>query len=296
MPSLSQIALSVSDLERSLAWYENVLGLRRSGSTRLFRGPIMERITGIPDPVCRCAWMVDSQHRFQLELFEFERPMPRRHRDRGRDGIGYSELAATVVDLDRAIGAAAGGRGGVDGEVGERRAALADPDGNVVVLTERDRREPGRLRGRDGGPCAIRSIRLSVPDLSRSRRFFGGALGLREASAESIEAVERGEGTAGTAYWADDLLVDLVSVPGAAPWPERYSLSDIGILNIAFATASGRSHRDLCRRIASAGYRLNSRPARFGLGAIVYVTDDQGFSVELVHLTAIAAKRLGYFE
>lgn len=294
MPALSQIALSVSDLERSLDWYERVLGLRRSGSTRLFRGALMERITGIPDPVSRCAWMVDSQHRFQLEMFEFERPLPRSYPDRGPGDIGYSQITAAVRDLDDAARAAGGGSVVADGGRDERRLRLEDPDGNAVVVSERDPREPGRSRRRAGRGCAIRAVHASVPDLGRSRRFFGATLGLREASADAAGPLELGAGAERAAYWADDVLVDLVSVPGVARRPQRYVLSDIGILNIAFATGSGRAHRALCRRVAGAGYSLNSRPVRFGLGSIVYATDDQGFSVELVHLTGAAARRLGY--
>jgi len=293
MPSLSQIALSVADLERSLDWYERVLGMRRSGSTRLFRGPVMERITGIPDPLSRCAWMVDSQYRFQLELFAFERPTPRRHSDRGPDDIGYSAITVSVPDLDRAVDAAGGGPGSLATSDPHRAATVVDPDGNTLLLTEADPREPGRTRPRNGtAPCAVRGIRATVPDVGRSRRFFGDAMGLREALDDALGGSAPADRAA---YWADDILVELVAHPAAA-WPRGYRLCDIGVLNVAFATVSGKAHRDLCRRLARAGYRLTSRPARLGLGSVVYVTDDQGFSVELVHLTGFAARRLGYLE
>lgn len=274
MPSLSQIALSVSDLERSLAWYERALGLRRSGSTRLFRGPAMERITGIPDPVCRCAWMVDAQRRFQLELFEFTRPLPRR-RTGHETAVGYSTIAVSVP--------------------GTGPRVLTDPDGNRVQVLAEDIREPGRARRRsDARSPVVRGVGATVLDLGRSRSFFGGTLGLREARPD-IGLDGDPEGAADrVAYWADDVLVELVERPDAADWRDGRCLSDIGILNIAFATGSGRSHRDLCRRIAFAGYRLTGRPLRLGLGSVVYATDDQGFSVELVHLTGFAAQRLGY--
>lgn len=275
MPSLSQIALSVADLEDSLDWYERVLGLRRSGSTRLFRGRAMERITGIPDPVSRCAWMVDAQRRFQLELFEFERPLPRRRRGGGAE-VGYSSIAVSLP--------------------GAGPEALTDPDGNPIQLLADDPREPGRARQRtDASTCAVRAISATVPDLARSRRFFGDALGLREASADALADADP-DATATARYWANDVLLELVERPDAAPWRDGHCLSDIGVLNIAVAVGGGRAHRALCRHIARAGYRLTSRPARTGLGSVVYVTDDQGFSVELVHLTGPAARRLGYLE
>ncbi len=160
-------------------------------------------------------------------------------------------------------------------------------------MTEADPREPGRRRPRVEGVSAVRAIRASVPDLERSLHFFERVIGLRGADRdalgdESDDRVDR------AALWAGDVLVELVSHPDATPWPEGYRLSDVGFLNVAFTTATRREHRSLCRRVSRAGYRLLSRPARFGLGGVVYATDQQGFSVELAHLTPIAARWLGY--
>lgn len=295
MPELSQIAFSVSSLERSLGWYERVFGMRRSGSTGLFRGPVMERITGIPGPVSRCAWMVDCQRRFQLELFEFTRPTPRRQRGREASDVGYSTIAVSVADLERSLAAAASAgweEPRLERGAGVERAFLRDPDGNRWALSEEDPREPGRSRARTGAASAVRGIRVSVHDVERSRRFFGGALGLREAGGDPLATgAERC-----LAYWANDLLIELTSDPDVAPWPPDYRLSDIGVLNVAFAAPSAAAFSRLCERVARAGYQLASRPARLGLGSVVYVTDDQGFSVELVHLSGVAARRLGYLE
>ena len=66
---LCQIALSVTDLRRSHAWYRDALGLVPSGGTNTFMGPISSMVQGVPRAASTCWWLVDRQDRFQLELF-----------------------------------------------------------------------------------------------------------------------------------------------------------------------------------------------------------------------------------
>jgi catechol 2,3-dioxygenase-like lactoylglutathione lyase family enzyme len=302
MPALSQVALSVTDLERSVDWYRRVLGMRPTGSTRLFRGPLMARIIGIPNPVSRCAWAVDSQRRFQLELFEFERPIPKwpeTSADRG--GVGYRSMVVKVNDFD--LARSQGGLStSVTGEPGDRRATLEDPDGNPIVIVEAESREPGRSRSRNGIGCAVRGVVVSVPDLERSRRFFGATLGLRETDGCVLHRPgARPPGLDGSVddlvtYWADDIAVEVVQQSKADPWPDGYRLCDVGFLNVAFAFPSRSGFRHAANRIARSGHRLLSRPVDLGIGGVVYIEDDQGFSVELGYQSRFAAMRLGFLE
>ena len=286
MPALSQIALSVGRLERSVDWYRQVLGMRPTGSTALFRGPVMGKVTGIPGPVSRCAWLVDCQRRFQLELFEFSRPEPRRRKPVPEPGrIGYRSMVVRVDDFDLVL-RSNGAPVAVEGQPGGRRAILHDPDGNPVEVTEADPREPGRCRQRSGIPCAVRGVVASVPDIDRTRRFFGDALGLREAGGPFRR----------TAFWADDIAIEFDHCPNAEPWPDDYRLSDIGFLNVAFAWPGRAGFRHAANRIRRSGYRLVSRPVDLRLGGVVYAEDDQGFSVELGYQSRFAATRLGFLE
>jgi catechol 2,3-dioxygenase-like lactoylglutathione lyase family enzyme len=148
-----------------------------------------------------------------------------------------------------------------------------------------------------------RSITLSVPDLERSRRFFVDVLGLgvpegialHQPEHEALWGLE-GAKRDSLVLTAEDFLVELVQYtdPVGRPWPPGYRISDQGVLNVAFGF---RSHRELeiaYRRCRAAGHEGNSRPLRFGLWSVVYANDDQGFSVELLHLARSFERWMGF--
>ncbi|MCU0266413.1 MAG: hypothetical protein MUC45_09925, partial [Actinomycetia bacterium] len=75
---LCQIAISVSDVQRSQRWYRDVFGYQESGGTTMFI-PLLGSadIQGLPQATSVCWWLMDRQDFFQLELFEFSKPTPR---------------------------------------------------------------------------------------------------------------------------------------------------------------------------------------------------------------------------
>jgi len=294
---LCQVAFSVTDLARTYRWYRDLFGYLPSGGTRLFRGPLASRVQGLPNAASTCWWLVDQQEFFQLEMFQFAspraRPLPADWRP---CDVGYTTVGLHVIDFDATLARLA--RAGVRalsaplGRPGARRVCVRDPEGVLLELMEDDPRNPlAQLRPRPEVPVATRSVTLSVCDLDRSRRFFVDTLGLPEATGVPLHGPEHealwgldGAQRRALLLWAGDFLVELVQYtkPVGNPWPEGYRISDQGLLNIAFGFRDKRHFDEVYRRCLAAGHRGNWRPLNLGAWTVVYVNDDQGFSVELL--------------
>jgi short-subunit dehydrogenase/catechol 2,3-dioxygenase-like lactoylglutathione lyase family enzyme len=306
---LSQIALSVSDVRRSQRWYRDVLGLEPGGGTNLFAGPLSSMVQGIPRAASTCWWLVDRQDLFQVELFEFRSPLVRGLPPDWRPcDVGYTTVSFAVDDLDAAVERA---RDGASepltepiGDPGQRRVCLRDPDGVLVELMEDDPRSPEpRERPRPELGSVARAVTVSVPDLETSRRFFADVLGLDVAEGFALHGPEHealwgldGAKCERVCLWADDFLVELVaySDPAGCPWPEGYRISDLGLLNIAFGFRDRSEFDEACRRCAEAGVEGNGPPLHLGAWSVIYVNDDQGFSVELLHVERWYEGQMGF--
>ena len=305
---LSQIASSVTDLRRAQGWYREVLGLQPAGGTNLFAGPLASMVQGVPRSASTCWWLLDRQDVFQIELFEFRSPLVRRLPEDWRPcDIGYTTISFSVADLGetlaRAEAAGSPPLAEAVGEPGRRRACVRDPDGVLIELMEDDPRAPvPRPRPREGVPAVVRSVTLSVPDLERSRRVFAGVLGLDEADLVLHGPEhEASWGLAGArrrsvCLWAEDIVVELVHYddPPCAPLPDGYRISDQGLLNIAFGFPARSDFEAACRRCADAGLAANGPPLRLGAWSVVYVNDDDGFSIELLHVEPWYEGRMGF--
>jgi short-subunit dehydrogenase/catechol 2,3-dioxygenase-like lactoylglutathione lyase family enzyme len=306
---LSQIAISVADLRRAQRWYHEVLGLEPAGGTNLFAGPLASMVQGVPRSASTCWWLVDRQDLFQIELFEFRSPLVRSLPREWRPcDIGYTTISFWVADLDQTLErAAAAGSPPLSepvGESGARRAGVRDPDGVLIELMEEDPRAPQpRERPRAGVGAVARSVTLSVPDLERSRRFFGETLGLEAADGVELHTPEHealwgleGARRQSVLLWADDVLVELVEYmePEGRPRPPGYRISDQGLLNIAFGFRRQAEFDAAYRRCEQAGLEANGPPLRLGAWSVVYVNDDQGFSVELLHVEPWYERRMGF--
>ena len=306
---LSQIALSVTDLRRTQRWYREVLGLEPAGGTNLFAGPLASMVQGVPRAASTCWWLVDRQDFFQIELFEFRSPLVRPLRDDWRPcDVGYTMVSVCVADLERTLerAAAAGTRPLTDplGGADRRRACVRDPEGVLIELMEDDPRaaEP-RERPRAALNAVTRSVTLSVPDLERSRRLFTEVLGLDVAKGPSLHGPEHealwgleGAKRDSLELWADDILVELVQYtdPAGMARPPGYRISDQGLLNIAFGFRKRAEFEAAHKRCLEAGLRRNGPPLRLGAWSVVYVNDDQGFSLELLHVEPWYEKRMGF--
>ncbi|HST56567.1 MAG TPA: SDR family NAD(P)-dependent oxidoreductase [Solirubrobacteraceae bacterium] len=291
-------AYSVRDLHRTYDWYHATLGLEYARGTNLFVGPHNSWIQGLRGATSACWWLNDRQDAFQLEVFEYRKPLMRTHSGARRPcDIGYASISFHVDDLDAALQRAE--RHGSPrlsdpiGAPGTRRVCVRDPDGILVELMEDDPREhTERERPRTHVQGVARSVTLSVADLERSRRLLVDGLGLREADDVQLHTPEHEAlwGLAGATrdtalFWADDFLVEVVSYrqPRAAEREPSYRISDQGIFHICFGTYDTAEFHAVLKRCRAAGFRGNSPVISYGAAGGLYLVDEQSFTIELLH-------------
>jgi len=294
---LWHVALSVGDVRRTHRWYHETLGLMFARATGMLAGPMFSWIVGVRGAASSCWWLNDRQDLFQLELFEFRRPLTRALPAAWRPcDVGYTGISFHVDDLDatlqRAVRCGSPPLHRPIGPPGARRACVRDPDGVLIELMEEDPRDrTRRLRPRPDVPAVARSVTLSVTDLPRSRRLLGEGLGLREASEIDLHKPEHEAmwGLAGAerdsvVFWADDFLIEAVSYrqPQARAREPSYRISDRGLFHICFGSLDRVEFRDVLRQCRAVGFRGNSPAISFGATAGLYVVDDLGFTVELL--------------
>ncbi len=304
---LCQIAMSVTDLPRTHAWYTGAFGYVPSSGTNSFKGYLAEKIQGITGARSTCWWLSDQQEFFQLELFQFHRPETRPMPTDWRPcDIGYSALGLLVRNFDetlerlRVLGTEP--LTAPQGEPGERRVCVRDPEGVLLELFEKDPLAHRGIPVRPEIPVLTLSVTVSVPDLAQARAYFCDALGL-EAVDLDLHGPEHEAlwGLAGATaerilLRAGDSLVELVEYrdPVGKPPAADYRVSDQGLLNIALGFRSTKLFRAVYERAIQAGNRANWRPFSMGAWNVVYVNDPQGFSVELLQVQPWYDGRMGF--
>ena len=310
VPPLNQIAFSVVDLTITERWFREAFGLMPAGGSRaLMRGPLAARVQGLPRAASTCWWLVGRNSWFQLELFQFERPLAKlmppdfRPCDIGytRIGIWVEDFDATIEKLDR-LGSHP--LTPPQGDAGARRVCVRNPDGVYVEIMEADPLPQFNRRGRVDCPAAIRSVTLSVPELADAAAYFETGLGLR-ASDVALHTPEHealwglpGATTRSGLFDGGDVLIEVVQYldPVGKPWPNDYRVSDQGILNIAFGVRHKPHFDAIYRRLEAFGAKPNYRPIHLPGAGVVYVNDRHGFSVEVMRMKAGWADRMLGFE
>lgn len=148
MPSLLHTGLTVRDLERSLAFYRDTLGMDLVFAQEK-EGGYLARIVGYPDAHVRMAHLAFPGDSHRIELFEYVTPTPRGDAGEPRDvGITHVCLAVEDVAALHARLAAAGidfNSEPVEVDTGANAGGLGlylrDPDGITLELFQRPREE-----------------------------------------------------------------------------------------------------------------------------------------------------------
>ena len=283
----NQVAISVADREASLAFYRDLFGLIHVGGTH-FSGKKTEAVQGLAGASSNCSWLMDDRPHFQFEIFRFDCPLGRTYAsNRQPQDIGYSRLIFSVPAL-APVAARAGVK--IVELHGQRTAYLHDGDGIAVQVIEADVPQ-ARLTG----------VALSVPDLNVALRSFVEGCG---CSAIPGAVPDWGAlwGEAGTdkdmaLLDGGTLVLELSQyyAPVSRPWPEGYTIADHGILNIALGFDSAAAIRGQLIAMQAVGIKPNTPLVKGpGLFALTYSQDPQGFSIETLYVSRLAAGAFGF--
>lgn len=307
-PAMNQIAMSVTDLPRTHAWYTAAFGFVPCSGTNAFKGYLAEKVQGVPGARSSCWWLGDQQDYFQLELFQFERPETRRvPKDWRPCDIGYSSLALLVRDFDETLARLqvldSPTLTQAMGENGARRVCVRDPEGVLIELFEADPLARRGLAVNPDVPVLTLGVAVSVPDLDESLTYFRDVLGMIEAPELTLHAAEHealwgleGAEAKRRVLRAGDSLVELVQYasPEGKPLAADYRISDQGLLNIALGFRSKKLFHAVYQRCLQTGNKGNWRPLNMGAWNVVYVNNDQGFSVELLQVQPWYDGQMGF--
>ena len=135
-------SFTVSDLDRSIAFFSEVLGFEMVNRAR--RDPkLSSSITGVPGADIEVAYIQGPGHR--LELIQYHGPSERSQVDSRPCDSGFAHVAYDVDDVDAAVAASAPHQVLPIGEVtvidkgpnaGRKVVYLRDPDGVTIEYIE----------------------------------------------------------------------------------------------------------------------------------------------------------------
>lgn len=286
----NQVALSVANRDRALAFYRDVLGFTHVGGTETFRGKTTERVQGMVGAASKVYWLMDDRPYFQLELFEFECPVGRDlARARAPQDIGYSRIRIAVPSLDAVLSRSAGGT--AQEMHGRRVALIRDPDSILVELVEDCSLGCPRVTG----------VAMSVPDMDVARSSFIDGCGCTVLSdnPENWGALWGETGADKQSLLLDGTTITLelncYRAPQSQRWPTDYKLADIGIMNVALGFRKSHDIKARLGAMQAAGFKPN-RPlvGAPGVFQLTYSNDPQGFSVETLMVSNLLMGGLGF--
>lgn len=304
-----QLALSTIDLTRTHWWYQRALGFAAAGERRERGGPEFAAVPGLPECALDVWCLVGRQPFMQIEMIQFTRPIMRPRRPSWRrSDIGYSTVGIHVLDFDAAVDRVhmIGGDLMTEplGAFGKRRVCLLDPDDTLIELMEDS--PVGHAEApleREALP-AIACVSLTVRSIDRALGFWVDVLGCERARDTLVHTADHerlwglDDAVRETAVVrTGDVLLELVQYasPRSRNHPAGYMLSDQGILNVALGTTDKTEFDDLSRRANAHGFKGHVEPWTVpGVATVVYLTDPQGFSVELLHVDPEAMERMGF--
>lgn len=308
---IAQVAFCAVNAPGLRQWYADVFGLVKAGKT-VFFPPGTSRVQGIPGAWEKCSWLIDQQEYFQLEFFQFWNPLSLlKSVDWRPCDIGYNMLGIAVNDFDQTLRNVAAFSGieppRVFGKEGERRACVADPEGNLVEICERD--PLTLIEGADTAVCrpevpaVVRSMRASVPNLEDARQAFEEAMGLEVVEDFQLHTARdeamwglKGVKASSLVLRSANFLLELVEYqkPAPAPWPEGYSIKDQGFMNIALGYRDGDEYHAAFRQATSRGMKPNGKVVDLGAVQLMYVNDRHGFSVEMLAMKKVIWGLMGF--
>ena len=142
---LHHTGFNVSDMERSLEFYRDLLGLEVTNDL-VFEGEILEQMTAQKNPRGRIVFLGNGDSRHMLELIQWLSPVGEPTNLPAINGVGLSHLGLRVDNVDEFYNSlsARGVRFINPPAVREdavyprpqKLCLMKDPDGNVIELIE----------------------------------------------------------------------------------------------------------------------------------------------------------------
>jgi glyoxylase I family protein len=135
--------ITVSNLERSLAFWRDVLGFELSHMAHQ-TGELAQEITGVAGAEIKLA-VLKTPAGHKIELLEYLAPPDREHADVRPCDVGHVHVALLVDDLDTILEKIAGSGWKAEGEpqtlkmgpnVGKRVVYVRDPDGTTIEFMQ----------------------------------------------------------------------------------------------------------------------------------------------------------------
>lgn len=312
---ISQLATSTPNITASKAFYEAV-GFPYGGAVPDYVRPLVlktgmiQSIMGLPD-LKDLAWewqaapkAPEGQSFFQFELLEFKDP-PGRSLGRKASDIGISRCGIYVADFEGALQRLS--NLGYEPITPVRnftghglRVAVLDPAGAVVELMDTD------LAIFDRADVAVRTITMTVPNLSRSTAYLSSIFGLEEtdfeAHNEAMEALWGLDGAVRDLVTMGDnsstLLIELAAYtkPASQPRPADYTIADHGFTHIVgHGTNDHSSFESTYSKMMEGGFTCNAKPVTMpGMLSTVYCHDHDNCTFEVEQFPAYMAGAWGY--
>jgi catechol 2,3-dioxygenase-like lactoylglutathione lyase family enzyme len=134
--------ITVTNIERSLAFWRDVLGFELSHCPHQ-TGELASEITGVPDAEISIAVLKGYGHK--IELLEYLAPADRKHVDVRPCDVGSAHVAFTVDNLDAVLSAIAASGWKAAGKpqtlksgpnAGKRVVYVRDPDGTTIEFMQ----------------------------------------------------------------------------------------------------------------------------------------------------------------
>ncbi len=99
--TLEVVIVPVSDLDRSVRWYEDVLGIAANGVTISADNAALGAVVEAENPAMRAVFSLAGDN-VLLELIQYDRPVPKPFEGRNCD-VGVMHLCFEVHDMDSAV-------------------------------------------------------------------------------------------------------------------------------------------------------------------------------------------------
>lgn len=305
MAHINQIAMSVQSLEEMYDWYREVFGLLPAGKNLGLEGEFLAELQRLPDPKADCWWLVDRQEFFQLELFQYERPLALpTPGDWSLNNIGYNIMHMAVRNFEEVLARAGSALvGPVSGDGGKRRACLRDPEGNLVEVVERAQDSEDCKVLHENIPAWFCGITITTPNLSASQAYYekllncqGGAGDQDAPQAYETSYPTRSAGFKRAVLPAGNFIVELLEPPATdfRDWPEGHKLNDQGILNVAVGFSDMPTFLSIAEGAIASGYQNSTPITEMGGLAVVYMFDELGFCVELLEVDEAGLEPYGF--